>query len=260
MRPLVSVITPTFNSEDFILETVRSVQNQTFQNWELIVIDDASSDRTVELVQTIQDDRIQLIQLDVNSGAAVARNRGIDLAKGRYIAFLDADDLWLPSKLGKQLQFMTEKDASVSYGSYDLMDETGAALGKRILALPRLSYQKLLRSNYIGNLTGMYDTQKLGKVYAPLLRKRQDWGLWLSCLENSDDAYGIKESLAKYRVRKGSISSNKLEMIKHNFAMYRKARNFSWAKSLWYLVGFLLEHFFVKSRQIVPISSTKDLA
>ncbi|MFD0863112.1 glycosyltransferase family 2 protein [Sungkyunkwania multivorans] len=250
--PLVSVITPSYNSADFIAKTIDSVREQTHEHWEMIIVDDCSSDETVTIIKHYknEDDRIKLIQLTKNSGAAVARNKGIEMAKGDYIAFLDADDLWKPHKLSKQVQFMQQNDIAVAYSAYEQIDEAGKPLNKTVHVLPKLSFEKLLSCNYIGNLTGIYDAKKLGKIYSPLIRKRQDWGLWLSCVEKAGGASGISESLAYYRIREGSISSNKIKLLKHNYNFYRKACNFGTFRSSFYLMRFLFEHFFVKARLI----------
>lgn len=257
MTPLVSIITPTYNSQSFITDTIHSILDQTYSNWELMIVDDASKDDTLAVVNAFTTDpRIKIFSLKENKGAAVARNRGISEAKGDYITFLDADDLWKPHKLATQLDFMQKNAVQVSFSSYELIDEQGRPMHKKVKALPELTYKKLMKSNYVGNLTGMYDAGSLGKIYSPVLRKRQDWGLWLACIKKAGLGYGIAESLALYRVRKGSISSNKLEMLKYNYAFYRKALNFGTLKSLRMLCVFLWEHFFVKSRQIV---STEQL-
>lgn len=254
-KPLVSVITPTYNSEFFISETIDSVCSQTYTNWELILVDDASSDKTVEILKkyAAADARITYYILKTNSGAAIARNTAIEKASGRFIAFLDADDLWKPEKLAKQISFMQSNDIAVSFSSYELMDEQGKSFGKMVKALPKLSYSKMLKSNYLGNLTGIYNAEKLGKVYMPNIRKRQDWALWLSVIKKVGFAYSIAEPLAKYRVRKNSISSNKLNLLKYNYAIYRKALKFGAFKSSLYLLRFLIEHFFIKPQQTTQL-------
>jgi glycosyltransferase involved in cell wall biosynthesis len=246
-----------FNSEDFISETIHSILNQTYGNWELILVDDNSSDNTIELVESFinQKSNIKLIKNRTNQGAAVSRNLGIKLAQGDYITFLDADDLWKPNKLETQLAFMKKQNCDVCFSSYDLINEEGKSLNKRVKALPLLSYDKLLKSNYVGNLTGMYNAKVLGKVTAPNLRKRQDWLLWLAAIKKSGKpAYGIQESLAFYRVRENSMSSNKLGLLKYNYLVYQKGLGFSILKSIYYLLRFLIEQFFIKSKQIVTIN------
>jgi glycosyltransferase involved in cell wall biosynthesis len=205
------------------------------------------------LVREIQEkeNRIKLHELPTNQGAGFARNIGIKAAKGDFISFLDADDLWEPEKLAFQLQFMRKKNVEVCYSSYELINENGERLHKRILALPHLSFRKLRKANYVGNLTGIYNAGSLGKIYCPLIRKRQDWGLWLLALKKSGGAKGIEKPLAKYRVRKGSISGNKWEMLGYNYRVYRKVLNYSAFKSGGLMLLFLWEQFFVKSKQMV---------
>ncbi len=255
MSSLVSIITPTFNSEKYIVETIQSVINQTYTNWELIIIDDASTDTTLQIIEELKakENRIKIFKFPSNVGAGIARNKGIEIAKGDFIAFLDADDLWKSNKLEKQLMFMKEKNVTVSYSSYSLIDEKGKALNKVINALPYLDKRKITKANYIGNLTGMYHAKVLGKIYMPTIRKRQDWGLWLRCIERASKAYGMLEVLAVYRVRKNSISSNKINLLKYNYLFYRKACNFGPLKSGGYLILFLFEHFIVKSKYITTI-------
>jgi len=214
--PLVSVIMPAYNSADFIAEAIQSVLQQTHLTWELLIIDDASDDNTVEIIEKIAsaDPKIQLFQNKTNQGAGISRNIGIKSAQGAFIAFLDADDLWLPEKLETQLEFMKIHDLDMTFSSYYLINESGQELHKKIQALPILSYKRLLKSNYVGNLTGIYSVEKLGKIYSPTLRKRQDWALWLSILKRIESTKGITEPLAKYRIRENSISNNKTVLIK----------------------------------------------
>jgi glycosyltransferase involved in cell wall biosynthesis len=254
-QPLVSVITPTYNAELFIEETIHSVQAQTYTNWELIIVDDASSDTTVAILEkyAAADKRIKYYRLETNSGAAIARNTAIENASGSYIAFLDADDLWMPEKLAKQITFMQAENIQVCFSSYELMDETGKSLGKMVKALPKVDFSKMLKSNYVGNLTGIYNAETLGKVYMPNIRKRQDWALWLTLIKKVGHAYSISEPLAKYRVREDSISSNKLNLLKYNYTIYRKALKFGAFKSSLYLLRFLIEHFFIKPQQTTQL-------
>ena len=249
--PLVSVIMPAYNSVGFIEQAIRSIQDQTYQNWELLVIDDSSTDATVPLVKKEMrtDKRIQLLQNRENLGAGVARNLGIKAAKGRFISFLDADDLWIPQKLQVQVKFMQENEVGMTYSSYSLISEEGENINKTIQALPELSYKKLLRANYVGNLTGMYDVQKIGKIYAPQLRKRQDWALWLSVLKKAGLAKGIQQTLALYRIRKEGISANKVALIRYNFKVYHQFLDFGIIKSCRYMLLFFREQFLVKTKQ-----------
>lgn len=253
--PLVSIVMPAYNSAAFIVESIRSVQEQSYSNWELLVIDDASQDETVEMVQELvqNDSRIRLHSLPANQGAGFARNIGIKAAEGEFICFLDSDDLWKSEKLEQQLEFMKKHGADVCYSSYELIHEDGSPVYKMIKALKELPFKKLLKANYIGNLTGIYNAKKLGKVYCPLIRKRQDWGLWLLATKKAGAARGVSQPLAYYRVRKQSISGNKWEMLKYNYKIYREVLGFSAMKSAFKMLLFLWEQFFVKSRQKVSL-------
>jgi teichuronic acid biosynthesis glycosyltransferase TuaG len=252
-NPLVSIITPMYNAEDFIAETLSSVKNQTYSFWEHIVVDDGSNDNSVGIVTELgkSDNRITLITNTVNNGAAICRNQATNLAKGKYIAFLDADDLWHPEKLEKQLHFMTDNDCDVSFTSYQHIGEKGNPLAKRVKALSSLSYKKQHRNNYIGNLTGIYKVAILGKIMAPNIRKRQDWAVWLEAIKRSGKpALGLQEDLSFYRVRQGSISANKINLIKHNFWFYNTHLKHSWPKSVYYLLRFFWEYFIHRPKQI----------
>lgn len=235
--PLVSIVMPMFNSESYVKSSVQSIILQTFSNWELMLVDDCSKDASMRIAEELaeSDSRIKLISLDENSGAAVARNAGILAASGRYIAFLDSDDLWAETKLQKQIEFMKREDCALSYTWYECVDECGARSGKVLCPPKKLTYKEMLKSNQIGCLTAMYDTAKVGKVLMPLIRKRQDYGLWLRILKQVEFAYCLSESLAFYRQRTGSISSNKLEMMKHNWSLYRDVERLSVQDSAYYL-------------------------
>ncbi len=251
--PLVSIITPLYNSEAFILECIQSLQKQTFPNWEQLVVDDASTDQSLRLVQKIalQDHRIKLVSLPKNKGAAFCRNLATEKASGTFIAFLDSDDFWAPEKLEKQINFMQSQGASVSFTNYLHVDETGGALGKRIKAIKKLSYSKQHCNNYIGNLTGIYNASKLGKIMAPNIRKRQDWAVWLEAIRRSEKpALGLQEDLAYYRVREGSISSSKWRLIKYNYLFYRDFLGYSILKSGYWLLRFFWEYFFIRPKYI----------
>lgn len=248
---MVSVIMPAYNSAAFILEAIDSVLQQSYPHWELIIIDDASSDSTAVLVEELvaKEPRISLIKNKINIGPGESRNAGIQAAKGDLIAFLDSDDLWLPEKLEVQIKFMQKNKLVMCFSSYLLMDENGKRNSRWVEALPELTYSKLLKSNYVGNLTALYDARRTGKIYAPKMRKRQDWGLWLSILKKSGPTRGIKEPLAIYRIRKESLSRNKYSLLYHNYKIYRKFLGFGRLKSGFFMGRFLWEHFMVKSRQ-----------
>lgn len=236
-KNLVSIIMPTYNCGQFITESILSVQQQTYKDWELIIVDDCSQDNTEEVLQKFeQDSRIQYIKLDQNGGPAVARNTGIEKADGEYIAFLDSDDLWTSNKLEKQLTFMQANDYNFTCTSYDQIDEKGQFLDRIIQSKKQLNYNKLLLNNYVGNSTVIYNCKNLGKITAPVIRKRNDYALWLKILKREPYVYGLDEVLAHYRVRENSVSSNKKALVKYQYELYRKIEKLSFLKSV-YLVA-----------------------
>ena len=237
---LVSIILPSYNSEQFIAKSIESVINQTYKNWEMVIVDDCSLDNSNEIIEDYikKDKRIKLIKLEKNSGPAIARNKAIKEAKGRYIAFLDADDLWKPAKLEKQLNFMKENDLSFTYSAYDLIDEEGNHLGK-FIPPKEVSYYSILKTNPIGCLTAIYDTRKLGKIYMPNILKRQDYGLWLKILKRINSVRGIIEPLAIYRIRKNSVSSNKLKAAKYQWKIYREVEKLNIIQSIYYFINYM---------------------
>ncbi len=239
MSELVSIIMPSYKSERFIRASIESVLNQTYPYWELIVIDDKSPDNSNKIVEDFmkKDKRIKLIKLEKNSGPAIARNTGIKEAKGRYISFLDSDDQWLPEKLEKQIKFMKENNLALTYSSYYMIDEDDKPAG--IYTVPEeVTYKELLKRNMIGCLTGIYDTEKLGKVYMPDILKRQDHALWLKILKQIGKTKGIKEPLAIYRLRKNSVSSNKILSAKYQWKLYREVEKLNIIKSVYYFLWY----------------------
>lgn len=213
---LVSIITPNYNCEKFIVETIESVINQTYKNWEMIIIDDCSSDNsiTIAINYTKKDKRIKVIQNEKNMGAALCRNKAIEMAKGEFIAFLDSDDVWLPNKLQKQVAFMINNDADFSFSEYYLMDENSKSLFLTSKVIKRLTYNRMLFHTFTGCLTVMYSQLKLGKYFGPDVKNCNDKALFLKILKKSKKALSISEPLAKYRIRKNSISSSKIKMLK----------------------------------------------
>ncbi|HSD09140.1 glycosyltransferase family 2 protein [Flavobacterium sp.] len=252
---LVSIITPSFNSEKFIAETIQSVQNQTHQNWEMIIVDDCSTDQTVSIIEdfVIRDSRIRLFKLEKNSGAGIARELALSKANGDYISFLDADDLWKPLKLEKQLQFLKDNKTHFTFSFYDCINEEGNSLNKRVEAPRNLSYQQLFFCNYVGNLTGIYETKYFGKIAISSTRKRQDWVVWLTILKKIKIAKPVPESLAFYRIRDNSLSASKTNLLKHNFAVYRTFHGYNLFASLFIMIGFLFTQLLIKPRYIKNI-------
>ncbi len=250
---LVSIITPCYNSADFIAETIESILAQTYTNWELLITDDCSKDNTIEIIQSYadKDARIKVFRLEKNSGGGVARNNSIKQAQGRYIAFCDSDDRWYPNKLEKQIAFMKQNDCALTCTSYMTCDEAGNIKG--ILIAPNnITFKSNLRDCKIGCLSAIYDTDKVGKVYLPLIRKRQDWGLWIKVLKICKEAKGYKEPLAIYRLREGSISNKKMDLIKYNIGVYQEV--LGWSKlhaTLYFFFAFMPAY--VKKKFIVRL-------
>ena len=222
VTPLVSIITPTYNAVDYVSETIQSVLDQTYQNWELLITDDCSTDQTWDLLQeySLRDVRVKLFKLEENQGPGLARNNSIEKAGGAFIAFLDSDDLWVPHKLQEQIGFMLDNHIDLCYSSYDLIDQDGKDLKKRVVAKEKVDLKDMLKSNYIGCSTAVYNSERIGKVYMPSIRKRQDYGLWVEILKKVKIAYGIKEPLVLYRTRPKSVSSNKLSLVSFQWKFY----------------------------------------
>jgi teichuronic acid biosynthesis glycosyltransferase TuaG len=244
-KPVVSIVMPVYNGESFITESIRSVIQQSFQDWELIVVDDASADTSVGLVQALcaVDERIRLLQLEQNSGAAVARNTAIEHARGRYIAFLDGDDLWLPHKLELQLAFMYETRAAFSYSAYDRIDEAGRRI--TTIGVPKIvQYQDLLKTNYIGSSTAIYDTSLVGKVFMPTNTKREDLATWLVVLKVNGQARGLNRILSQYRVYSRQSSRNKASMAKENWKLYRDVEALNLFQSAFYFCHYAVKGLF----------------
>lgn len=237
----VSVITPLYNCERFLENTIQSILAQDFQDWELIMVDDCSTDSSLAIAQHYveQDKRIKVLQLERNSGAAVARNTAIEAARGRFIAFLDSDDQWLPKKLDVQLRFMQEKDIAFSYAAYEKLSEQGEVVGN--VGVPeKVGYRDMLKVSSIGCLTAMYDTEKLGKVYMPLIRKRQDLGLWLRILKQVPYAYGVQQVLAQYQLRPDSISANKRSAAQYTWRLYREVERLNFFIASYYFIHYAI--------------------
>jgi len=247
---LVSIITPSYNTAGYIAETINSVLNQTYTNWELIIIDDCSSDNTTEVVNTFNDKRIVYLQNDTNSGAAISRNRAIKAAKGRWIAFLDSDDVWEPKKLEKQIAFMEENGYSFSYTGYCEIDEQSNPNGKVILGPKRITKKKMYDFCWPGCLTVMYDAEKVGKIQIEALPKNNDYAMWLKIVKYAD-CYLLDEVLAKYRKRSGSISNHSyVKLIKHHYLLYKVGEKRSSLISLVLTVRNLFWGFYKKKRYV----------
>lgn len=245
---LVSIITPNCNTEKYIGDTIMSVLNQTYENWEMIIVDDCSKDNSITIINKFLkiDNRIKLVRLKENKGAAVSRNKAISLAKGKFIAFLDSDDLWMPTKLEEQLNFMIHNNYEFTYTSYKRINEKGEDIKSDIICEKELTYKKMLTSNKIGCLTVIYNANSLGKCFMPEIRKRQDYALWLKILKKVPKAYGLNVKLSTYRIREGSISNNKLEMLRWNWILYKKIEKLNYLESIFYLLNNIYNKFLTK--------------
>ena len=247
--PKVSVITPAYNASEFIGETIESVLKQTFQDWEMIIVDDCSTDDTLKLANEFskKDSRIKVVQNEKNSGVAATRNHGLDVASGEFIAFVDSDDLWLPEKLEKQLKFMEESDAALSYTKYQNYVTETKQLGKVIKAPKKMTAKKILGNTAIGCLTVMVNRKKVGGFHMPLLKHTEDNCTWQEILSRGYVGYGIQEVLSLYRVSNNSMTSNKSKAAKQQWETYRNYYKFSFLKSSYYFFKYaihaIIKHF-----------------
>ena len=239
IKGLVSVIMPTYNCGRFIAETIRSIQLQTYENWQIEIVDDCSTDDTEAIVKELmaQDDRIHYHCLEKNSGAAVARTEAMKLAQGEYMAFCDSDDLWMPDKLERQLKFMNDNGYAFSCTAYEQIDEQSDSLDRVIKTVKKTDYNRLLLDCPVGNSTVMYNVGVMGKFEVPNIRKRNDDALWLTMLKKEKYIWGMPDVLMRYRIRKNSISSNKLSVIKYHWILYREIEHLSVLRSLFH-IGF----------------------
>ena len=237
----VSIIVPMYNAEKFIGKTIESVLAQTYQNWEMLIMNDVSTDNSLAIVSMYakKDERIKIVNTEKNVGVVKGRNFLIDLASGKYIAFLDADDYWHNEKLEKQIKFMKEKNASISCTEYTRVKENEEKINDVIIK-EEISYNDMLKNNYLGCLTVMYDAEKIGKRYFKELEKNEDYVLWLEIVKDVNTIYGLKENLAYYRVLDNSRSSNKVKTAKVRWEIYRKIEKLSLLKSIYYFLHYAI--------------------
>lgn len=239
MDELISIIVPVYNVEKYIAETIACVTAQTYRDWELLLVEDASSDGTVDIIRRIMeeqnDPRIRLLRQPSNMGAARARNRGLQEARGRYIAYLDADDLWVPEKLEHELRFLQERNAAFVFTGYEFADERGRGTGKVVHVPESLSYRQALSNTTIFTTTVMFDTGKIGRdqLEMPAI-KSEDTALWFRVLRSGYTAHGLDENLVLYRRAGKSLSSNKLEALRRIWNLYRRSENLSLPRSAWH--------------------------
>lgn len=237
-RPLVSIIMPSYNCQDYVAKAVASVQSQIFQDWELVICDDCSTDNSREVIEKLaeQDSRITFIKREKNGGTAAARNKGLDAAKGRYISFLDSDDEIYPEYLEKQLAFMKEKNAAIVTASYDRVSTVESHHFPPFIVPEKNTYNSILKGCALSCLTTMYDRDKVGDPrFDESVRKREDFILWLGILKKGFVCYGNKEILAGYRIVPNSKSRKKMRLIKAIWYVYRKSQKLGFFRSLYYL-------------------------
>jgi teichuronic acid biosynthesis glycosyltransferase TuaG len=248
IKDQVSIIMPAYNCEQFIRYAIESVIAQTYSNWEILIVDDCSTDQTAEIAGTYanKDHRINYISLAENLGAAVARNKAIDFAAGEYIAFLDSDDTWMPTKLEKQISFMKKNGYNFTSTSYNKINEDGKYLGRTIEAKSKSDYEGVLKT-CPGNSTVIYNALKLGKFKIPDIKKRNDYVMWLRVIKKEKYLYGLKEPLGNHRIRVGAISSKKTDLIGYHWKVYRQIEKLSLIKSC-YLILYWVFHTAFKLR------------
>lgn len=243
MKKKVSIIVPVYNAREFLEETIATVQAQIETDWELLLVDDCSTDGSRQLIERCAeaDGRIKPVFQQENHGAAAARNRGVEEAQGRYIAFLDADDLWKPERLSAELAFMQEKNVGFVFSGYEFADEKGIGTGKIVKVPQTLNYRQALKNTTIFTSTVLFDTEKIPKelIKMPLV-KSEDTAAWWNILRHGHMAYGLDENLVLYRRSVGTLSSNKLEAIRRIWYLYRKVENLGLVYSLYNFVFYAI--------------------
>ena len=256
---LVSIITPTWNCARFIEETIQSVQAQTYQNWEMIIVDDCSTDNTYEILQPYikKDARIKYWCNEKNSGAAITRNNALKMARGRWIAFLDSDDLWMPKKLEKQLSFMHNNSLSFSYTNYVEIDEMSKELGLKVTGPQNINYWGMFAYCWPGCLTVIYDASIVGLIQVEDIKKNNDYAMWLKVIRKTKHCYLLNETLALYRRRGGSISNHGyISLIIWHYRLFKNAEHkFVITSLFWTMVnlcaGMLKKILFVKEYNLL---------
>jgi glycosyltransferase involved in cell wall biosynthesis len=245
---MVSIIVPVYNCEEFLDECIQSVLDQTFKNWELILINDCSTDSSNEIINkyVVSDTRIKVYSFNKNVGAGIVRNKGIEISEKRFIAFLDSDDYWHRDKLKKQLEYMINNNIEFSYTNFIELDKRDKPF-KIILPPKEVNPFSLLFNNYIKTLTAIYDTKRIGKIFMPDYRKRQDWGLWFNILNKTGKAYCLPEPLAYYRTSNVSLSNNKFQLLKENFNFYRFFLLKNYVTSFIMMILILVVHLSIKN-------------
>ncbi len=246
--PEVSIITPCYNSSEFLEETINSVINQTFTDWEWIITDDKSTDHSIDIIKKYNDPRIQLIISNKNGGAGHARNQSLEKATGRYITFLDADDYWEPNFLEEMVNFMKKENAEIAYSNYARCNEQLVPQIEDFKADKTVTFNNLLKTCRLSLLSSMYDSQRVGKEFFPEESKREDHVMWLNLLKKIPEGKPYPKTMAKYRMRAQSVSRNKKNIIKDQYLVYKDFMHFSTIKSLYYTCNWAFNGFIKYSK------------
>lgn len=239
MEPLISIIIPCYNSADFITTTINSVIDQTYRNWELVIVDDKSKDDSCKVIEAFvqKHSNIKLIKLEQNGGVSNARNVGLENAKGKYIAFLDSDDVWLKDKLVKQVSYMEEKSLPMTFCAYNRIDEAGAIISRKIEVPYSVNYRQLLSHNVIIFSTSLTLKSVIGDTKFKKAG-HEDWIFWLDIFKKPFSGYGINEPLVLYRIRQGSVSSNKLKVIGFTWKILRESEKLGFIESAFLFIKY----------------------
>lgn len=246
--PEISIITPCFNSEKFLEETIHSVLGQSFQDWEWLITDDCSTDDSVKIIENIGDPRISVTKTDRNSGAGAARNISLEKASGKYITFLDADDYWESNFLEEMINFMKKENAELAYSNYSRCDENLKPSIGDFRADTEVTFDNLLKTCRLSLLSSMYNSERVGKEYFPAGSKREDHVMWLNLLQKIPVGKPLNKTMAKYRMHATSISRKKTNIIKDQYLVYKDHMQFSTLKSFYYTANWAMNGFLKYSK------------
>lgn len=237
---LVSIIVPVYNAEKFLKETIQTVLQQSYENWELLLVNDCSKDDSKKIASSFLCDKIKWYDMKKNSGAALTRNKGIELSNGRYLCFLDADDIWEKDKLKKQVAFMKKHDCEFSFTGYEFADANGTPNGKKVFVPNKISYKQALKNTTIWTSTVMFDMKKLNKedIFMPNVKRGQDTATWWKVLKKIKCAYGLNEILSYYRRTNESLSANKFVALKRTWHLYRNVEQLNLFSSAFYFTCY----------------------
>ena len=246
--PEVSIITPCYNSSKFLQQTVDSVLNQTFTDWEWLITDDKSTDHSVEIINKVKDERIKLTVAEKNGGAGHARNLSLERASGRFITFLDADDFWEPNFLEEMVSFIKKENAELAYSNYSRCDENLSPKIEDFKADKNVTFNNLLKTCRLSLLSSMYDSQRVGKEFFPERSKREDHVMWLNLLKKIPVGKPLPKTMAKYRMHASSISRKKTNIMLDQYLVYKDYMKFSTLKSMYYTANWAFNGFMKYSK------------